>query len=118
MTSERVSHGSFEGLEQDEPFPGVLRWTFDAEGATVTRYDFEPGASFPIHHHPQEQITVVTRGEIEFTADGAAKRMAPGDWSVVRGGVEHGIRAGSDGASIVATIVPRRDPADAYTLAR
>ena len=118
MSSARVSHGSFDDLEQDEPFPGVLRRSFEAEGATVTRYDFEPGASFPIHHHPQEQITLVTRGEIEFTADGAAERMAAGDWSVVRGGVEHGIRAGSDGASIVATVVPRRDRADPYTLAR
>jgi quercetin dioxygenase-like cupin family protein len=108
--------GSFDELPVDEPWPGVMRRAFDSEHATVTAYDFEPGARFPIHSHPQEQITLVQRGEVEFTVGGEVKRLAPGQWSVVPPGVEHGLRAGDAGASFLAVIVPRRESPNAYTV--
>ena len=108
--------GRFDDLEASEPYPGLRRRSFDGTGATVNEYRFEPNASFPLHLHPEEQITLVTSGEVELTAGGETSALSAGDWSVIAGGVEHGIRAGANGARIVAIIVPRRASASAYTV--
>jgi quercetin dioxygenase-like cupin family protein len=108
--------GSFSGLPADRPYPGVERRSFDGAGATVNRYDFDPGARFPRHRHPQEQITVVLRGSLELTVGDRSRTLTAGDYSVVPPNVEHGITAGGDGAAFVATIVPRRESADAYAV--
>ena len=108
--------GSFEALEADEPYPGLQRRAFDSEGATVTEYRFEPGAAFPLHRHPQEQITLIAEGEVEMTIDGQVSPLRAGDWSVVGPEVEHGIRAGRNGARILAIVVPRRSGPDALTV--
>jgi len=108
--------GRFADLATEEPYPGVVRRTFDSDKATVNQYAFAPGASFPIHRHEAEQITLIEQGEVDMTVAGSVRRLRAGDWSVVPGDVEHGITAGPDGARIVAMVVPRRETADAYTV--
>lgn len=108
------SDGSFEGLQAERPYPGVERRSFDSREATVTRYAFEPGASFPLHRHPQEQVTLIERGTVELIVGGSLRRLREGDWSVVAPDVEHGIRAGAEGARVLAIVVPRRSRSDAY----
>jgi quercetin dioxygenase-like cupin family protein len=108
--------GRFAELAPDEPFPGLERRTFDATGATVNEYRFQPGARFPVHTHPQEQITVVEEGEVEMTIGDEVKVLAAGAWSVVGPNVPHGIRARDGGARILAIVVPRRSATSAYTV--
>ena len=108
--------GCFDDLPVDEPWPGVRRCAFDTQHATITRYEFEAGAEFPLHNHPQEQITLVQEGEVEFTVDGDVKRLGPGDWSVVPPDVPHGLRAGAGGARFLAIVVPKRDSPHAYNV--
>lgn len=111
-----TGNGRFESLELEQPFPGITRQAFTTTQATVSRYDFEPGASFPLHSHAQEQITLVARGSIEITLAGESEELAPGDWSVAAAGVEHGITAGPSGASIVAIVSPARSRSDEYEI--
>jgi len=101
--------GSFAHLAAATPYPGVRRRTVHSGRATVTEYTLDPGATFPQHRHPQEQITLVEGGEVRLTAGGATEVLHPGAWSIIAGGVEHGITAGPDGARIVAVLSPRRD---------
>jgi len=108
--------GSFDALGADEPYPGLERRVFDADGATVTEYRFAPGARFPLHRHPQEQITLVSDGDVEMTVAGEVLRLSAGAWSVVAPEIEHGITAGRSGARIVAIVVPRRRAPGAYTV--
>jgi len=115
MTQQTLT-GSFEALESSEPYPGLRRRSFDGTGATVNEYSFEPNASFPLHHHAEEQITLVTHGDVDLTVGGETATLSAGDWSVIAGGVEHGIRAGANGARIVAIVVPRRASPSAYTV--
>ena len=82
----------------------------------MNEYTFEPGARFPLHRHPQEQITLVLQGNVELTVAGQAVSLEQGSWSVVEGEVEHAIRAGEHGARLVAIIVPRRKGPRSYTL--
>jgi quercetin dioxygenase-like cupin family protein len=117
LTAPSPIEGSFAELPMDEPWPGVRRRAFDSQGATVTQYEFEPGAEFPLHSHPQEQITLIAKGEVHLTVAGEETQLAPGDWSVIPQKVEHGIKAGAVGARFVAIIVPRRESPNAYTVA-
>ncbi|MFL5818806.1 MAG: cupin domain-containing protein [Conexibacter sp.] len=109
-----VLWGTFAAVDADEPYPGVVRRSVDAQGATATRYEFRPGAAFPLHRHPQEQITLIEQGDIRMRLGAEEHEFGPGGYTVVPGGVEHGITAGADGAVITAIVVPRRAAADAY----
>jgi quercetin dioxygenase-like cupin family protein len=60
--------------------------------------------------------TLVLDGELELVADGRHQQLTAGAWSVVAGGVEHGITAGGRGARFLVVLVPRRSPDDALTL--
>jgi quercetin dioxygenase-like cupin family protein len=111
-----VSAGSFHEIDAERPFPGIVRRAFSTPEATVTEYRFEPHSTFPEHFHPQEQITLILEGEAQLTAAGETATLVPGDWSVVPGGIPHGITSGSHGARFLAVLVPRRDPDAAYTL--
>lgn len=103
--------GSYAQLPADEPYPGLVRRAFDARGATVTSYTFAPNATFPMHRHAQEQITIVDEGTLAMTIGDRVEELGAGGWSVVAGGIEHGITAGPQGARITAIVVPRRSGA-------
>jgi quercetin dioxygenase-like cupin family protein len=111
-------HGSLGDLPADRPFPGVVRRSFSSRQATFAEYRFEPRASFPLHAHAQEQITVVERGEIEMTIGGRSVTMRAGDWSITPPDVEHGVVAGREGARFVAIVAPSRSRADEQGLGR
>jgi quercetin dioxygenase-like cupin family protein len=115
MRGELLS-GSFDALTAESPYPGIERTSFDSRGATVTRYRFDADASFPLHRHEQEQVTIISRGRVTLTVDGREQRLGPGDWAVVPGGVEHGLRAAGQGAEFLAVIVPGREHPEAYTV--
>jgi quercetin dioxygenase-like cupin family protein len=108
--------GSFDDLRPDRAYEGITRRSFSSEQVTVTSYTFAPGATFPLHRHPQEQVTVIQAGEVEMTIADRVECLAAGDWSIVSPDVQHGITAGSSGAAILAIVAPRRESADAYTV--
>ena len=112
-----IKRGSLTALPTERPFPGVTRASFSSEHATLASYRFEPGARFPLHSHPQEQITLVEEGEVEVTIAGSTLSMQPGDWAIAPADVEHGLVAGPNGARVIAIVVPRRGHADEYTFA-
>jgi unsaturated pyranuronate lyase len=100
--------GSFDQLPAESPCAGIDRRVLTTAEATVQMYRFAPGATFPIHDHAQEQITLVIEGDIAFSAGGERHELSAGAWSVVPGGVPHGVTAGPAGARFVAIIVPPR----------
>ena len=106
--------GSFEQVPAEIPYAGIDRRVLTTSKATVQMYRFAPGATFPLHHHAQEQITLVIEGDIAFSAGGERHELSAGAWSVVPGDVPHGVTAGPAGARFVAIIVPpRTDPPSA-----
>lgn len=104
--------GRFEELRGDRPYDGIARRILTTSKATVQEYSFAAGATYPLHHHPQEQITLVLDGELTFNADGDSHELSAGAWSVVPGDVPHGITAGPAGARFLAILVPPRKEPD------
>ena len=62
--------------------PGIKRTDLQQHDLSVsgrevvqTRVDFAPGASFPRHKHPGEEIIYVIEGSIEYDVDGQPPLM-------------------------------------------
>ena len=107
----------FDETSYDEPFPGIRRYAAQGVRATLLRYTFEVGAGFPTHHHPEEQITLVERGELEFTLDSESRRVREGDVVVVPPGAPHMANACYGvTASLIAVLSPRRDDISAVSI--
>lgn len=101
---------SWSTLPATDVYPGITRQVFDGERQTMVRYVYQPGAVFPEHHHPEEQITVVLSGEIEFTVAGEVMTLSAGQAAVIPSGTPHG--ACVIGNHVVETfnaLSPRRD---------
>jgi len=71
------------------------------------RVDFEPGASFPAHKHPGEEIIYVLEGTLEYQVEGKPPvTLKAGDVLFVPAGTAHSARnAGSDEGAELATYV-------------
>lgn len=67
-----------------------------------------PGAAGSIHSHPEEQWGMVLSGSGVRIQDGAEVPVAVGDFWRTPGGVDHGFRAGPDGAKLLDVFAPPR----------
>jgi quercetin dioxygenase-like cupin family protein len=90
--------------------PGVTRQTVDGANQTLVRYVYAPGAVFPIHQHPQEQITVVLSGTIAFSINGEPAMLSVGEIAVIPANVPHGAHViGDDVVETLNMLSPKRD---------
>ena len=69
--------------------PGIDRRAVWLDAVMLTFFTFEPNAVVPEHDHPHEQITLVTRGAMEFTFDGETKVLRAGDGVCIPPNVPH-----------------------------
>jgi quercetin dioxygenase-like cupin family protein len=67
---------------------------------------FEPGASFPRHSHPGEEIIYVTQGTIEYEVAGKPVTVRAGEVLFIPSGVVHAAKNTGEGpAAELATYV-------------
>ena len=76
-------------LPRAEMLPGIDRRAVWLDGLMLTFFSFDPNAVVPEHAHPNEQITLVTRGAMEFTLDGETKLLRAGDGVCIPPNVAH-----------------------------
>ena len=109
MALEKVS---WEELPAETVYPGITRQVVQGERQTLVRYVYQPGSVFPEHAHPQEQVTAVLSGEIEFEVGGQRRRLGTGEVAVILGGTPHGARViGEQVVETLNSLSPRRDEA-------
>lgn len=102
----RTDATSWDAIEKEEVLPGIFRQTVSGVASTITRYIYQPGSVFPQHHHPEEQITVVHEGSIEFDVGGRNVILRAGDLAVIPAGVPHGARVVGDEAVVTDNYLP------------
>jgi quercetin dioxygenase-like cupin family protein len=96
-------------LKTDEVLPGITRQTVHGAQQTVVRYVYAPGSVFPVHAHPQEQVTVVVSGRIAFEIGGRTLTLAAGDVAIIPGNTPHGARViGGEAVETFNALSPRR----------
>jgi quercetin dioxygenase-like cupin family protein len=104
-----VEATSWDSIAADEVLPGITRQVIHGERQTMVRYVYAPGSIFPVHAHPEEQITVVVSGRIAFTVDGAERELGPGGVAVIPANVPHGARViGAETVETFNSLSPRR----------
>jgi quercetin dioxygenase-like cupin family protein len=101
---------AWESIPAAEVYPGITRQVVDGVRQTMVRYVYQPGSVFPIHDHPEEQITVVVSGEIEFTVAGESITLSAGQTAVIPSGIPHGARVvGNQPVETFNALSPRRE---------
>lgn len=105
----------WEELEFAEVRPGIFGATVHTPQLTATLYRYGPGSSWEEHSHPQDQITSVVSGEIDFVVAGEPVRLGPGQLATLPGGVPHSatVPAGGEGAVSLNVFTHREAPPDA-----
>jgi quercetin dioxygenase-like cupin family protein len=74
--------------------PGIWGATVHTPQLTVTYYRYEAGSSWEEHRHPQDQVTSVIEGEIDFVVAGQPVHLSAGQLAALPGGVPHSANVG------------------------
>jgi quercetin dioxygenase-like cupin family protein len=89
MTPARAFTVDWDDQEFSEVRPGILGATVETPQLTVTLYRYGARSSWETHEHPEDQITTVVSGEIDFTVAGEPVHLTAGQVACLPGGVPH-----------------------------
>lgn len=92
----------WNAIPVEHPLDGIARQTVNGANQTLVRYIYQPGSVFPVHSHPEEQITVVLSGSIDFTVGGSALTLSAGEVTLIPSNTPHGAMV--TGAEVVETL--------------
>ena len=88
---------------------GITTRVFPGEQAMLSLVSCEANSAGSIHSHPEEQWGVCLEGSGVRIQDGVDVPFRKGDFWRTPGGVEHGIRVGPDGATVLDIFAPPRE---------
>lgn len=89
--------------------PGLNTRIFPGDNAMLSVVEIAPNAAGSTHSHPEEQWGVLLEGSGIRTQNGVEHPVSAGDFWRTPGGVEHGFRAGPDGARVLDIFSPPRE---------
>jgi quercetin dioxygenase-like cupin family protein len=75
--------------EFTEVRPGIFGATVHTPQLTATLYRYTAGSRWEEHRHPQDQMTMVLEGVIDFVVDGQLVRLHSGQLAALPGGTPH-----------------------------
>ena len=101
---DAMDQGIFRQLAE-----GMSTRVFPGQQAMISIVRIDPGKSGQVHSHPQEQWGFCVRGSGTRTQGGEEIEVSAGDFWCTPGEVEHGFRAGDDGAVIFDVFAPPRE---------
>jgi quercetin dioxygenase-like cupin family protein len=90
--------------------PGIWGATVHTPQLTVTYYRYEPGSSWEEHRHPEDQVTSVIEGEIDFVVAGTPVHLSAGELAALPGGVPHSATVGEREAHTLNVYTSRQTP--------
>ena len=99
--------------EFTEVRPDIYGATVRTPQLTATLYRYGGGSSWEEHQHPQDQITTVLEGVVDFVVDGSPVRLEAGQLAALPGGTRHSATV-PDGGAVTLNVFTHRDaPPDA-----
>jgi len=84
-----MSFFSESNLPAKQLLDGITMKAVSGDKTMMTFFEFEADAMIPSHKHPQEQITYVLEGELEFTVGQDTRVLGKGDGVVISSNQEH-----------------------------
>jgi quercetin dioxygenase-like cupin family protein len=90
--------------------PGIFGATVHTPQLTATLYRYGAGSSWEEHDHPQDQITTVLEGEIDFVVAGEPVHLRAGQLATLPGHTPHSatVPNGENGA-VTLNVFTHRD---------
>ncbi|MBI2833910.1 MAG: cupin domain-containing protein [Acidobacteria bacterium] len=86
----------------------IKRRVFETDTMTIIRYEFAPDSVFPMHQHPEAQVTLIVSGALTFDYGDRAQRYRAGDIVVIPGNVAHEGRVTDEPTVALCIVVPPR----------
>jgi len=89
----------------------------NGEQAMLAKVALKKGCVVPTHHHPNEQISLIVSGSLEFVLDGQSVTVHTGEILIIPAGVPHSAIAHEDMEGLDIFAPPRQDwlnKTDAY----
>lgn len=59
----------------------------------LTYFEFDQGQKIPFHAHPQEQITIILEGEMQFSLGDETRNLKAGEGVTVPSNMKHSVCA-------------------------
>lgn len=89
--------------------PGIFGATIHTPQLTATLYRYSAGSRWEEHQHPQDQITQVLEGVIDFVVAGRPVRLSKGELAALPGGTPHSATVPDDGPAVTINVFTRRE---------
>lgn len=104
--------GAFSDFNSQRPYkvwPGVVARAFHGQRLTMALVELEPGKPVAEHHHDNEQLGFVLRGDMEMKIGDETRHLHPGDAYVIPSEVPHSVvRTGPQGCVVADIFAPVR----------
>ena len=98
----RYTLGSWRDLEAQDAQNYLDQQVIATDRITVVRCVYREGSDFREHFHPQEQITIVEEGTLEFTIAGETIEVRQGQMITINPQVRHSTRVVAGKGQVVA----------------
>lgn len=97
-----------DDLDSYEIAAGLFFRPVFAKNVSLNFVTFPPHSGFPTHVHPEEQVSIVREGEMEFTVGEVTRIVGPGDVIVMSPNVPHSGRTLDRGCRLIDVFSPPR----------
>jgi quercetin dioxygenase-like cupin family protein len=89
--------------------PKLTQQVFSTGSVMLVRYVYQPGLVYPEHSHPQEQVTMVESGTLEFDINGEKLVLGEGDICAIPPNVPHSTAVGDEQAVAISIFTPVKE---------
>ena len=101
---------SWETLKREQMNPLIARQVIHAQNMTLARISLNAGAVVPRHSHPNEQVTVLLQGRLQFRFDnGRTVELAASEILEIPPNEAHEVVALEDSVALDLFSPPRHD---------
>ncbi len=83
----------FNTRKKKKVLPGIKGPVYHSTSLTLGQFTLEKGAEIPRHYHPQEQLTYLIEGQMEFIINNEIKLLKPGMAAFVPPNAPHSAKA-------------------------
>ena len=79
-----------------EPFEGLRGKLIHTDAQTIVFWEIKKEIDLPVHQHLHEQISFVTKGQLELTIENNTQVMTKGMVAIIPSNTKHSARALTD----------------------
>jgi quercetin dioxygenase-like cupin family protein len=91
-----MDHYNWTAIPEERMTPLFSRQVIHTEHMTIARLKIKKGAIVPLHHHVNEQVSMMEAGELRFVLDGVETTVRGGEAIRIPPNVPHMVEALTD----------------------